>query len=88
MLDAENDENDQDFGSKNMRNSNLPPSECISNKNGSEIDLGGFNMDDIIKANNRNLGRYDNVNNDDLFLDLVIEEDDGFDFESEEMQAL
>jgi len=49
-------------------------------------------MDDIIKANNRNLGRYDNVgfehqNNDELFNELVVEEDD-VDFESEEMQAL
>lgn len=80
--------------SAEMGHSDLPPvnSQQAHEPEEPEFDLGGFNMDDIIKANNRNLGRYDNVdlehqNNDELFNELVVEEDD-VDFESEEMQAL
>lgn len=71
------------------RNDDLPPADPVDEP---EIDLGGFNMEDIIKANNKNLGRYDNIgfgreHNDELYNDLVVEEDD-VDFESEEIQAL
>jgi len=59
-MDA-HDGDGEDFGRE--RNSDMPPADPHQDVETQEpeIDLGGFNMDDIIKANNRNLGRYDNV---------------------------